>query len=96
MFGNLFEYMDTGGIPANVVTAIASSRSNGKEISYGDDEILKVHSLDGFDFEGTDLEGINGSIYKVSDWFSGTINLAALSIQNITQKKRIKKKRLQL
>jgi len=31
-----------------------------------------------------DLEIMPSSIYKISDWFSGTINLATLSIQNIT------------
>ena len=36
--------------PADKVYALASSRSAGREVSYGDDEVLKVESLDSFDF----------------------------------------------
>ena len=31
------------GIPAGAVTAVASERSVGAEVSYGDDDVLKVH-----------------------------------------------------
>ena len=37
------------------VTAVASSRSVGMEVSYGEDDVLKVHDLAAFDFEGTDI-----------------------------------------
>lgn len=37
------------------VVALASSRSVGKEISYGDDKILKVKDLATYDFTGTDI-----------------------------------------
>ena len=43
------------GTPAKAVTAVASSRSVGVEVSYGEDDVLKVHSLDDFDFSGTDI-----------------------------------------
>ena len=36
--------------PADKVYALASSRSAGREVSYGDDDVLKVESLDSFDF----------------------------------------------
>jgi aspartate-semialdehyde dehydrogenase len=41
--------------PADDVVALASSRSIGKEVSFGDDDILKVLDLDTFDFRGTDI-----------------------------------------
>lgn len=40
--------------PASEVVALASSRSVGKDVSFGDG-ILKVHSLEHYDFKGTDL-----------------------------------------
>ena len=41
--------------PAEEVIALASSRSVGREVSYGEDDILKVQDLDGFDFTGVDI-----------------------------------------
>ncbi len=41
--------------PADDVVALASSRSIGKEVSFGEDDILKVQGLDTFDFRGIDI-----------------------------------------
>ncbi len=41
--------------PADEVVALASSRSVGKEVSFGEDKILKVKALESFDFEGCDI-----------------------------------------
>ncbi|TNE31957.1 MAG: aspartate-semialdehyde dehydrogenase [Alphaproteobacteria bacterium] len=41
--------------PVSEVYAIASARSAGKEVSFGEDKILKVHALDDFDFKKTDI-----------------------------------------
>ncbi|HEV2300284.1 MAG TPA: aspartate-semialdehyde dehydrogenase, partial [Stellaceae bacterium] len=41
--------------PADEVVALASSRSIGKEVSFGDDDILRVQDLDTFDFRGVDI-----------------------------------------
>jgi aspartate-semialdehyde dehydrogenase len=41
--------------PADEIVALASSASIGKEVSYGEDEILKVQTLDTFDFRGIDI-----------------------------------------
>jgi aspartate-semialdehyde dehydrogenase len=41
--------------PADKVVALASSRSVGKEVSFGEDEVLKVEALDTYDFRGTDI-----------------------------------------
>ncbi|MBM3512886.1 MAG: aspartate-semialdehyde dehydrogenase [Alphaproteobacteria bacterium] len=41
--------------PASKVIALASSRSIGAEVSYGEDDVLKVHDLETFDFKGVDI-----------------------------------------
>jgi aspartate-semialdehyde dehydrogenase len=41
--------------PADKVIALASSRSIGKEVSFGEDDVLKVQGLDTFDFRGIDI-----------------------------------------
>ena len=41
--------------PVDEVVALASERSAGQEISFGEDEVLKVQDLAKFDFTGTDL-----------------------------------------
>jgi aspartate-semialdehyde dehydrogenase len=41
--------------PADEVVALASSRSIGREVSYGEDQTLKVRDLETFDFKGIDI-----------------------------------------
>ena len=41
--------------PADEVIALASERSKGREVSYGDDGVLEVRDLANFDFEGVDI-----------------------------------------
>jgi aspartate-semialdehyde dehydrogenase len=41
--------------PADDVVALASARSIGKEVSFGEDDVLKVRGLDTFDFRGIDI-----------------------------------------
>jgi aspartate-semialdehyde dehydrogenase len=41
--------------PADEVVALASERSAGKEVSFGEDQVLKVQDLAGYDFAGTDI-----------------------------------------
>ena len=41
--------------PVSEVAAIASGRSTGQEVSFGDDAVLKVRNLEQFDFTGWDL-----------------------------------------
>ena len=41
--------------PVGEVVALASGRSAGAEVSFGEDKVLKVQSLDKYDFHGTDL-----------------------------------------
>src|SRR5271168_2988628 len=41
--------------PVSEVAAVASGRSAGSEVSYGEKRVLKVRSLDTFDFRGWDI-----------------------------------------
>ncbi|UFN48056.1 aspartate-semialdehyde dehydrogenase [Roseomonas sp. OT10] len=41
--------------PADEVVALASGRSAGAEVSFGESKVLKVQSLDKYDFHGTDI-----------------------------------------
>ena len=41
--------------PADEVIALASERSKGREVSYGDERVLDVRDLADFDFEGVDI-----------------------------------------
>ena len=41
--------------PAKEVVPVASARSAGMEVSYGDDDVLKVRDLEKFDFKGFDI-----------------------------------------
>ena len=41
--------------PVDEVVALASEASAGKEVSFGEDQVLKVRPLEDFDFEGFDL-----------------------------------------
>jgi len=53
--------------PAREVVALASRSSQGKEVSYGDVDILKVQSLDEYDFSDTDicLSSAGSSVSKI-------------------------------
>ena len=41
--------------PVSEVHAVASARTAGSEVSFGEDEVLKVHDLDKYDFKGVDI-----------------------------------------
>lgn len=41
--------------PADEVVALASKRSSGRQVSFGEDKVLKVQNLDEYNFEGTDI-----------------------------------------
>lgn len=51
----MLQIMAERNFPADEVVALASRRSAGREISYGEDEVLTVKDLDTFDFTGTDI-----------------------------------------
>ncbi len=50
----VLDILDERGFPAGEVVALASRRSQGTEVSFGD-RTLKVRALDNYDFTGTDI-----------------------------------------
>jgi aspartate-semialdehyde dehydrogenase len=69
------------GFPASEVVALASTRSIGKEVSFGDG-ILKVKALDYYDFKGVDLclMSAGGKISK--EWSPKIAAAGAVVIDN--------------
>jgi aspartate-semialdehyde dehydrogenase len=55
--------------PADDVVALASSASVGRQVSFGDDDILDVQALDTFNFKGIDIV-LSSPGAKVSDVFA--------------------------
>jgi len=51
----VLQIMAERNFPTDEVVALASSRSVGREVSYGDDTDLKVKDLATYDFRGTDI-----------------------------------------
>jgi aspartate-semialdehyde dehydrogenase len=51
----MLKIMAERGFPADEVVALASEASIGKEVSYGENDILKAQALKHFDFKGTDI-----------------------------------------
>ncbi len=50
----MLDILHERGFPADKVVPLASRRSQGKEVSFGD-ATLKIQALDSFDFSGTDI-----------------------------------------
>lgn len=73
--------LDERGFPADEVIALASRRSQGTEVSYGD-RTLKVKALENFDFAGTDicLMSAGGSVSK--EWGPRIAAAGAVVIDN--------------
>src|SRR6201985_3857874 len=69
-------------VPISEVVALASSRSVGTEVSFGDDAVLKVKALEHFDFTGTDiaLMSAGGSVAK--EWAPKSAAQGCLVIDN--------------
>jgi aspartate-semialdehyde dehydrogenase len=67
--------------PASEVVALASTRSTGTEVSFGD-RVLKVKALDYYDFKGTDivLMSAGGSVAK--EWAPKIAAQGAIVIDN--------------
>lgn len=51
----ILQIMAERDFPASEVVALASDRSVGAQVSYGDDKVLDVEALSSYDFEGTDI-----------------------------------------
>jgi aspartate-semialdehyde dehydrogenase len=51
----MLETLHQRNFPVDKIYALASSRSTGREVSYGDDRTIKVEDLEYFDFKGVDI-----------------------------------------
>lgn len=51
----VLQIMAERNFPADQVVALASERSVGREVSYGEDQVLKIQNLADYDFKGTDI-----------------------------------------
>ncbi len=51
----ILKILDERKFPAREVVALASANSKGKQVSFGEEKILTVQSLDEYDFRGTDI-----------------------------------------
>jgi len=65
----LLNLVDERNFPVDEVVALASSRSVGREVSFGDDHVLKVQDLATYDFKGVDIV-LSSPGAKVSAEFS--------------------------
>jgi len=77
--------MEERNFPADEVIALASSRSIGREVSYGLDKLLKCENLDGFDFRDVDIV-LSSPGAKVSAKYSPiAAEAGAIVIDNTSQ-----------
>jgi aspartate-semialdehyde dehydrogenase len=51
----MLSILDERAFPVDEVVALASERSVGREVSFGEDQVLQVQNLSNFDFTGTDI-----------------------------------------
>nr|WP_319391525.1 aspartate-semialdehyde dehydrogenase [uncultured Cohaesibacter sp.] len=80
----MLDILSERGFPADEVVALASSRSKGKEVSFGD-KILKCQVLDNYDFSNTDfcLMSAGGSIS--AEWAPRIAAQGCIVVDNSSQ-----------
>jgi len=71
--------------PVEEVIALASSRSVGREISFGEDEVLKVEDVDGFDFTGVDIVLSSPGAKVAAKYAPIAVEAGAVVIDNTSQ-----------
>ena len=52
---DMLQILSEREFPIDEIAAIASERSAGREVSFGDNDVLKIQNLEGFDFSGFDI-----------------------------------------
>jgi aspartate-semialdehyde dehydrogenase len=63
----ILDIIDERGFPADEVVALASRRSQGTDVSFGD-RTLKVQALENYDFRGTDIVLMSAGGQVSKDW----------------------------
>ena len=77
----MLEILDERGFPADRVVALASRRSQGKEVSFGD-KTLKVQALDSFDFSGVDIALMSAGGETSKKWADRIAKTGCIVIDN--------------
>jgi aspartate-semialdehyde dehydrogenase len=71
--------------PIDQIVGLASARSAGTEVSFGEDEIVKVQNLDTFDFAGTDFVLSSAGAKISADFVPRATKAGAIVIDNTSQ-----------
>lgn len=80
----ILNILDERGFPADEVTALASSRSVGREVSFGE-KTLEIKSLEGYDFAGTDIVLSSAGAKISEDFVPKAAKAGAVVIDNTSQ-----------
>ena len=78
----MLQTLEERDFPSDEVVALASSKSIGKEVSYGEDRSLKVQALDSFDFSGVDIALFSAGGYISSEFGPKAASKGAVVIDN--------------
>jgi aspartate-semialdehyde dehydrogenase len=68
--------------PLTEVVALASRRSQGKEVSFGESKTLKVQAIDNYDFRGTDIALFSAGSRVSQEWGPKAAEAGAVVIDN--------------
>src|SRR5580698_4855285 len=68
--------------PVDTIVGLASARSAGTEVSFGEDDIVTVQDLDKFDFKGTDFVLSSAGAKISADFASRATRAGAIIIDN--------------
>jgi aspartate-semialdehyde dehydrogenase len=77
----MLDILDERGFPADEVVAIASRRSQGTEVSFGD-RVLKVRALENYDFKGIDIALMSAGGVVSKEWSPKIAAQGAVVIDN--------------
>ena len=80
----MLNILEERGFPADEVVALASRRSVGTEVSYGD-KTLKVKDLETYDFSGVDLVLMSAGGKVSKEWSPKIAAQGAVVIDNTSQ-----------
>jgi len=77
--------LDERGFPADEVVVLASQRSVGKQVSFGDDQVLDVQELTAFDFKGIDIVLSSPGASVSAEFAPRAVKAGAVVIDNTSQ-----------
>src|ERR1700761_492158 len=71
--------------PVDTIVGLASARSVGSEVSFGEDDIVKVQNLDTYDFKGTDFVLSSAGAKISADFVPRATRAGSIVIDNTSQ-----------